>query len=330
MWQRDTADISGDQAITSDVFPLGDRSMRCEALAHFDGLIFAGHADWRLPNIRELQSLFDYDRKQPAIDVSVFGVESQPYWSSTTLADGSGWPWVAFFFEGGVGAPNPGTGTNRAYVRPVRSGGCLLPETGQTLCYDDSDPPIKLDSCPSAGDFAGQDGFYTTGCPMAGRFPDNGDGTVTDTCTGLMWQEADDGNTRTWCNALDYCENLPLAGFNNWRLPNLRELQSIIDYGNRDPAIDGSFDVTSLVLYAACRLCRCRGPRLDRLVRGGRGRHVVRANDGLRLLCTSRPRTLIFGRATRVRGQTAKLLPLSRKHQKSGCVGVANGPQKGP
>jgi hypothetical protein len=248
MWHQDTADISGDGAITGDPFPTGDRALWRDVLAYSEDLTFAGHEDWRLPNIRELQSIIDYGNHSPAIDTDFFvDTVQNKVWSSTLQAGPPGIDprrvWFVWSKEGGVG----GNRAHRdiAYVRPVRSGGCLLPETGQTLCYDDSDPPIKLDSCPGAGDFAGQDGFYTTGCPTAGRFSDNGDGTVSDSCTGLLWQKADDGNTRTWCNALDYCETLSLAGFNDWRLPNLRELQSIIDYSNRDPAIDGSFDVTT-------------------------------------------------------------------------------------
>jgi hypothetical protein len=76
---------------------------------------------------------------------------------------------------------------------------------------------------------------------------DNGDGTVTDTSTGLMWQKAsadtdDDGvpNTMVWQDALAYCENLilPEGGYTDWRLPNILELRSIVDYSTYNPAID--------------------------------------------------------------------------------------------
>jgi hypothetical protein len=102
----------------------------------------------------------------------------------------------------------------------------------------------------------GQDGFYQTGCPLEGRFVNNGDGTVTDTCTGLMWQldTADVngdgkflhvGDELPWCEALAYCENLDFAGYDDWRLPNIRELQSIVDYGRHWPAIDPVFRAES-------------------------------------------------------------------------------------
>ena len=69
---------------------------------------------------------------------------------------------------------------------------------------------------------------------------DNGDGTVTDTATGLMWQQStgNDGDVLTWEDALDYSENLSLAGHDDWRLPDRNELQSLVDYDRYDPAID--------------------------------------------------------------------------------------------
>ncbi len=70
-----------------------------------------------------------------------------------------------------------------------------------------------------------------------GELVDNSDGTVTDTKTGLMWQQAEAG-AMTWLAALAYCENLPLAGYNDWRLPNRNELQSLVDYSKYYPAIN--------------------------------------------------------------------------------------------
>ncbi|MBU4055376.1 MAG: DUF1566 domain-containing protein, partial [Proteobacteria bacterium] len=58
---------------------------------------------------------------------------------------------------------------------------------------------------------------------------DNGDGTVTDTETGLMWQK-DEAGAMSWQNALTHCETMDLAGYDDWRLPNRNELQSIVDY----------------------------------------------------------------------------------------------------
>ena len=115
-----------------------------------------------------------------------------------------------------------------------------FPPTGQTLCYGVAKAGIV--DCTSES-CAGQDGLYTAGCPSEGRFVDNEDGTVTDTCTRLMWQK-DTGNDRdglAWCDALAYCEGLELAGHLDWRLPNVKEVQSIVDYGFGNKAIDSVF-----------------------------------------------------------------------------------------
>lgn len=89
--------------------------------------------------------------------------------------------------------------------------------------------------------------FNLTGCPKEGRFIDNQDGTVTDTCTDLMWHKdtADvdgngsigDGDRLGWQDALEYCKNLVFAGHNDWRLPNVAELHTIIDYGRPSPPV---------------------------------------------------------------------------------------------
>jgi len=82
------------------------------------------------------------------------------------------------------------------------------------------------------------------------NFTDNGDETISDNATGLMWQQSDDGNTLDWENALSYAENLTLGGHSDWRLPNAKELQSIVDYTRcpditNSPAINPIFGATS-------------------------------------------------------------------------------------
>jgi hypothetical protein len=74
------------------------------------------------------------------------------------------------------------------------------------------------------------------------NFIDHGDGTVTDTDTGLMWQQdTAPSYIYSWQNALTYCEDLSLAGYNDWRLPNINELQSLVDYGRCFPAINTTY-----------------------------------------------------------------------------------------
>jgi hypothetical protein len=72
-------------------------------------------------------------------------------------------------------------------------------------------------------------------------FIDNGNGTVTDISTGLMWEKTSSWVSKNWENALNYCENLSLADYDDWRLPNRTELQSILDYSRSYPAIDNAF-----------------------------------------------------------------------------------------
>lgn len=92
--------------------------------------------------------------------------------------------------------------------------------------------------------------IMAVGLHAAVRFSDRGDGTVKDNGTGLVWQKCSMGQgatdcsgtatTAEWQGALRYCRNLSLAG-KSWRLPNVNELKSIVDYSVYDPAIDKSF-----------------------------------------------------------------------------------------
>ncbi len=114
-----------------------------------------------------------------------------------------------------------------------------LPDSGQTKCYNNS---IEI-TCPSSGqDFYGQDGNYQGVQPS---YQNNGDGTVTDQVTGLIWQQADDGVARTWNDAGTYCQALGLGGRADWRLPSIDELLSIVDSGRFNPAINPVFTCSS-------------------------------------------------------------------------------------
>jgi len=125
--------------------------------------------------------------------------------------------------------------------RPVPDTGA---DTGADICYD-TDTVIK---CPAPGEpYYGQDAQYSIN-PIS--FTDYGDGTVTDNVTDLMWQQTDDDVQRNWEGALAYCEILELAGHTDWRLPDIKELTSIVDHWNYDPAIDTTyFPGTDLTLY---------------------------------------------------------------------------------
>ncbi len=79
-----------------------------------------------------------------------------------------------------------------------------------------------------------------TSC-LAAPYTDSGDGTVTDTGTGLMWQKADDGTVRSWSDASTYCDNMVVGGYEDWRIPRVDELTTIADYSRYSPAIDPAF-----------------------------------------------------------------------------------------
>ena len=71
--------------------------------------------------------------------------------------------------------------------------------------------------------------FSATIAGADGRFVDNGDGTVTDTRTGLMWAQTDNMGHITWHDAKLYSENIILSTYNNWRMPTIEELQTLFD-----------------------------------------------------------------------------------------------------
>ena len=81
----------------------------------------------------------------------------------------------------------------------------------------------------------------TAGAPNLESYTDNGDGTVTDNVTGLMWQQVVPSATYTWANAVAYCPTLALAGHSSWRLPSRIELESIVDFGQSSPSINGTY-----------------------------------------------------------------------------------------
>jgi hypothetical protein len=113
-------------------------------------------------------------------------------------------------------------------------------DTGQVRCYSEAGEILY----PEAGKaFSGQDAQFT-GIPFS--FTDNGDGTVTDQNTGLMWQKVPSSRGFSWKDALAYAENCTHAGHDDWRLPTVKELQSIVDYSGVFPAVDSRFKCTAI------------------------------------------------------------------------------------
>ncbi len=98
----------------------------------------------------------------------------------------------------------------------------------------------------------------------ADRFVDNGDGTVTDTKTGLMWAALDNGSNISWLNADTYCLNYDGGGYGDWRMPTLTELESLYD-----PKVENrhGYHLTKLIetTAASCWASDTRGYEAARL-----------------------------------------------------------------
>jgi pimeloyl-ACP methyl ester carboxylesterase len=165
------------------------------------GAGFAGHTDWRLPTLKELKTLIDRSRHTPSISTIYFPNTISDYWSSTADASNFENAWFVRFIYGYDFNINK----YQSYsLRAVR-GGQTSPEI---------------------------------------RYVINGD-TVFDSITCLEWQRSaadisGDGvpDAMTWQSALSYTEGLSLEGADDWRLPDINELASIVDYSRNYPAID--------------------------------------------------------------------------------------------
>jgi hypothetical protein len=179
-------------------------------IANLNRARFGGFSDWRLPTIKELSSIVNSGTYNPAINTAYFpNTLSSSYWSSTTDVHNADSAWDSALCVGFDGGVSRFLKSSSYYVRAVRGG---------------------------------QSGSL-------GNLVINGDGTVTDTSTGLMWQQQTAGQM-TWEEAINYCEGLSLGGYSDWRLPNRNELQSLVDYTRYSPAIDNTaFPDTMSFLY---------------------------------------------------------------------------------
>lgn len=210
----------------------GDRVTWDQALMGAKDFRLGGYNDWRLPNIKELYSLIKFDGVFDTRDLNQSGA-SVPFIDTTkfqfSYLAGSG---NLRFFDNQVWSSTKYIATTSGNDNSVFG---VNFADGRIKSY-----PIRLlaqGNVPNT-----QFVRYVRGNPGYGSnsFDDLGNGTIIDYSTGLQWQKADSGATPIdWQTALGYCDRLQFAGFDDWRLPNAKELQSIVDY-TRAPATSGT------------------------------------------------------------------------------------------
>jgi len=195
-----------------------------DAEAVCESLNLGGHTGWRLPNLKELFSLADFTGNQHAgqyyLDNDYFDLEPPDVIDdndqfSTHTVQMMGQTWSSIIYTGDHwNNPN----MEAAFFFNFLDGHIKqAPTTSDTELFY---------RCVYGNEYGAND------------FIINDDDTVTDQSTGLIWQHQDDGIGRDWQDSLAYCEGLELAGQTDWRLPNIKELQTIVDYTRSDPAID--------------------------------------------------------------------------------------------
>jgi hypothetical protein len=180
-------------------------------------LSLAGYSDWRLPSMRELVSILNYGIVNDEILNFAIGTADGNYFQSSSSEF-----WTSTIQQDTTPLP-----------WAVDGWGVISP-------HGDPYYPTHI-RCVRGGAWGQND--YT----------DNGDGTVTDNMSGLVWQQIDDGLGRSWEDALAYCENLALGGSSDWRLPDIKELNSLVTINAANetlsnPAIDTTYFPTTAAL----------------------------------------------------------------------------------
>ena len=176
-----------------------------------------GRTDWRLPNIKELWSIRDFSQGWPWVDTDYFYLVGD----GSELAQHHSWTSNPYRVESDY--QNEQVIGDPAWI--------VNDWTGHIKAMSGS----RFVRCVCGDEYGTND------------FVENGDGTITDNATGLMWAQDDNGEALYWEDALAYAEAATIAGYDDWRLPNTKELQSIADYSGIFPAMNTSvFNLTEV------------------------------------------------------------------------------------
>lgn len=221
MWQK-SFDHNRDGTIDYD-----DKLTYDEILTTTDTVSTAGYDDWRVPNIMEQYSLIMFSGQ----DIS--GYEG-------TSTDGL----VPFinteYFDYAYGDTD--AGERLVDVQCATTTEYVSLEVDRTVFgVNFANGRIKGYETQTMGQDNAFNYLMVRGNLSYGvtDFIENGDGTITDHATELMWMQEDNGAGVMWEDALSYAESFEYAGYKNWRLPDAKELQSIVDY-NISPATTGN------------------------------------------------------------------------------------------
>lgn len=240
-----------------------------EALEYIDWLNaekFGGFSDWRLPSVKELYSLMNFSGNSntdtpdadgtPYIDDSVFGFR----WGDP---DGDG-------VDDEGGGHDVGTrAIDAQYWSSTKYVGRVYGDDEAAFGVNFGDGRIKAYViAPGSDKYGGKTVSEHFVRAVRGqrygfnRFVDNSDGTISDLASGLMWTTKDSGADEPvgldWRDALAYAEDMTTGGHDDWRVPNIKELQSIVDYARAPdaldadavgPAIDPVFEMTASEAY---------------------------------------------------------------------------------
>jgi len=236
MWQK-SPDMDGNGIINYN-----DKMYFDRALAYADSFTLAGYHDWRLPTIKEQYSLIMFNGAEPNPNATTGAIP---------FIDTSYFDFAYGDLSAGERIIDAQYATSTIYVSTTMNGNRTM------FGVNFADGRIKGYPADSA---IGKKYYvkYVRGDTTYGknRYVDNGNGTITDSATGLMWMKNDNGAGILWENALTYAEGFVYAGYTDWRLPNAKELQSIVDYTRspattNSPAIDTVFNCTPIINEAS-------------------------------------------------------------------------------